>query len=84
MTPELAAEDWVGTGYAAKRLGYSQVTMWRLARNGTVPSIRAGKEFRLPGRLVEDVRAAVMSGQSIVLAEFAREWSARHAAEAVA
>lgn len=79
MPDQAAAEDWVGTAYAAKRLGYSQVTIWRMIRAGDLPSNRAGKDFRLPGQLVEDYYRAVMAGGRLVLADFAREWSARHA-----
>ena len=84
MPDQAACEDWVGTAYAGKRLGYSQVTIWRLIQSGDLPSMRAGKDFRLPGQLVEDAYNAVMAGGSIDLAAFAREWSARRAESAEA
>jgi excisionase family DNA binding protein len=83
MPEQAVCEDWVGTAHAAKRLGYSQVTIWRLCQSGDLPSLRAGKDFRLPGHLVEAARSAVMAGGSVVLSEFARQWSA-DAAGAVA
>ncbi len=86
MPEQATCEDWVGTAHAAKRLGYSRVTIWRLIRSGDLTSMRAGKDYRLPGQLVEDACNAVMAGRSIDLAEFAREWSAQRAetAQAVA
>lgn len=86
MPEQATSEDWVSTSQAGDRLGYAQVTIWRMCKAGELPSMRAGKEFRLPRRLVEDAISAVMAGGSIDLREFAQQWTAHRTepAEAVA
>lgn len=67
----------MGTAYAAERLGFSQVTIWRAL--GDLPHLRVGAAIRIPRQLVEDAREAVMAGRSIVLSDFAREWASSRA-----
>lgn len=69
-----ADDDWVDTAYAGTRLGFSTVTIWRMAKAGHIPSMRAGSARRIPRRFVEDARAAVMSGGQVELRDFARQW----------
>jgi excisionase family DNA binding protein len=70
-------DEWVGTTYAAKRLGVSGVTILRRIWDGDVPSMRAGRAHRIPARLVEDAYQAVMgNGGQVILADFCRQWTA--------
>ena len=74
--PPAAPDEWVGTTYAAKRLGVSGVTILRRIWDGDVPSMRAGRAHRIPGQLVEDAYQAVMGGGQMILADFCRQWTA--------
>jgi hypothetical protein len=73
----VADDDWVDTAYAGARLGFSTVTIWRMAKAGLIPSMRAGSARRIPRLFVEDARAAVMSGGQVELRDFARQWAAQ-------
>jgi hypothetical protein len=83
MPDRAVAGEWVDIAYAAARLGFSDVTIWRLVDEGVIPSLRANdavrSTYRLPGQLVEDARRAVMAGGKVVLREFAQDWVARNA-----
>jgi excisionase family DNA binding protein len=78
-----ATAEWVGTTFAAKRLGCSGVTILRRIWDGDVPSMRVGRRHRIPGQLVEDAYQAVMGGGGqVVLADFCRQWTAAWSAAA--
>lgn len=79
MPEQAVGEDWMSTTQAGGKLGYSATSIWRLCRDGDLPNMRAGKEFRVPAQLVKDACDAVRAGGSIDLVEFAREWAARNA-----
>lgn len=80
MPEQAVAEEeaWVDVAYAAARLGFSAVTIWRCIRAGAIPMIRAGQAIKIPREFVEDARAVVMAGGQVVLSEFAQQWSARN------
>ena len=79
--PPATPDEWVGTTYAAKRLGVSGVTILRQIWAGNVPSMRVGRRHRLPGQLVEDAYQAVMGdGGQVILADFCRQWTAANQA----
>ena len=76
-TPAATPDEWVGTTYAARRLGVSGVTILRRIWDGDVPSMRAGRAHRIPARLVEDAYQAVMgNGGQVILPDFCRQWTA--------
>lgn len=80
--------DWVDIAYASERTGFSDVLILRLIDDGDMPAMqvkaRSRTAHRLPRRLVDEAYAAVMAGGQVELREFARQWSARNAIEAVA
>jgi hypothetical protein len=81
-------EDWVDIAYASDRTGFSDVLILRLIQDGDMPAMQVRSKrrtaHRVPRRLFDEAYAAVMSGAQVELREFARQWSARNAAEAVA
>ncbi len=85
---ESADGEWIDVGDAAARLGFDAATLLRLIEDGDMPWIgikgRQRTARRIPRLLVEEARRVVFAGGQVELREFARQWAARNAAEAVA
>jgi hypothetical protein len=77
-------DDWIEVEAAAARLGLPYAAVLLLVQTGVIPSIRAvsanRSPYKIPVRLVEDARQAVLNGGQVVLAEFAPLWVARQRA----
>jgi excisionase family DNA binding protein len=65
MTPETKATQsatdvvWMAPAEAARTIGCSRATLWRLIRNGGLPSIRIAPRIQrvaVPAELVESAR----------------------------
>lgn len=56
--PFVGSRGWMSTGRAAKRLGYSRKTLWRMCSAGEIPGARRlpGGDWRIP---LEWVRAQI-------------------------
>jgi excisionase family DNA binding protein len=65
----------IGLPAAAERLGYSHTTIWRMAAEGTLPTIRARDRYRVSAALIAAALEQAQRGP-LVLEEFAAEWMA--------
>lgn len=66
---------------AAGLIGFPRQKVWELVVAGVLPSIRAGRTFRVPRALFEEARRRGCT-ESLVLEDFAAEWAARGREEA--
>lgn len=55
LFPYMGAERIMNSREAAKYLGISKVTLYKLIKNGTIPAKRIGKEWRLAKTALDEI-----------------------------
>jgi len=55
LFPYMGIERIMNTREAAKYLGISKVTLYKLIKNGTIPAKRIGKEWRLAKTALDEI-----------------------------
>jgi excisionase family DNA binding protein len=61
---------------AAQMLGFSDMTIRRRIEARQFPAVKIGSKAMVPRTFVEELLDAAAAGQTVVLEEFAAEWSA--------
>lgn len=62
----------------AEMLGVSRSTVVRAIEAGEFPAVKFRGTYRSPRRFVDDLVAAAVPGQLVVVEEYAAEWGARN------
>jgi excisionase family DNA binding protein len=68
---------------AATMLGFSDMTIRRRIEARQFPAVKIGRKALVPRAFVEELLKAASSGQTVVVEEFARVWSAASGGGAV-
>ena len=64
----------------AEMLGVSRSTVVRAIEAGEFPAVKFRGTYRSPRRFVDDLLAAAVPGQLVVVEEYAAQWAARNGA----